>query len=94
MIIEEVFDEQYTPPLPRRLKGHMKGSTKKGNKKRGLRARMAGLLDEEDAADDDEEDACLSAAVDLLQRLMLCHSRNNQSWWVKLGGRRRPFKSV
>jgi hypothetical protein len=95
MIIEEVFDEQYTPPLPRRLKGHMKGSTKKGNKKRGLRARMPGLLDEEVAADeDDEEDACLSAAVDLLQRLMLCHSRNNQSWWVKLGGRRRPFKSV
>jgi hypothetical protein len=55
MIVEEVFDKQYTPPTQRRPKGQVKkGSTKKGNKKRGLRARLVRLLSE-DEIDDDEE---------------------------------------
>jgi hypothetical protein len=54
-----VFEKQYTPTPQRRPNGHVrKGSTKKGNKKRGLRARLVGLLDEVDRfEDDDEEDS-------------------------------------
>ena len=69
MIVEVVFDEQYTPHSQRRPNGHVKkGSTKKGNKKRGQRARMVGLLDEKgDSEDDDEEDDWPLAAVHLLR---------------------------
>jgi hypothetical protein len=57
MIVEEVFDKQYTPPPQRRPHGHVrKGSTKKGNTKRGLRARLAGLVDEEDGSDDEDKE--------------------------------------
>jgi len=57
MIVEEVFDKQYSPHHQRRPGGHMKkGSTKKGNKKHGLRARLVGLLDEEDGTEDDDEE--------------------------------------
>jgi hypothetical protein len=56
MIVEEVFDKQYTPPTQRRPKGQVKrGSTKKGNKKRGLRTRSVRLLSEDESSDDDEE---------------------------------------
>lgn len=57
MIVEVVFDDQHTPHPSRRLKGHVrKVSTKKGSKKRGLRARNVGLLDEEDGTEDDDEE--------------------------------------
>lgn len=59
MRVEEVFNENYTPPSPRRPLGHMKsrtGATKKGNKKRGLRAREPGLLDEDGGSDEDDEE--------------------------------------
>jgi hypothetical protein len=57
MIVEVIFDKEYTPQFQRRPDGHVKqGSTKKGNKRRGLRARLVSLLDEEDGSDDDDED--------------------------------------
>jgi hypothetical protein len=58
MIVEEVLDKKYTPRTQRRSKGQVrKGVTKKGNKKRGLRARLIGLLDEVEGFEgDDEED--------------------------------------
>jgi hypothetical protein len=57
MIVEVIFDEQYTPTPQRRPNGHVrKGSTKKGNKKRGLRARLVGLLNELDGLEDDDEE--------------------------------------
>lgn len=70
MRVEEVFDKQDTPPPQRRPNGHVRtGVTKKGNKKRGLRARLVGLLDEEVALDEeDEEDDGLVTTVDLLRR--------------------------
>jgi hypothetical protein len=52
-----VFDKQHTPPPQRRPHGHVrKGSTKKGNTKRGFRARLIGLLDEEDGSDDEDKE--------------------------------------
>lgn len=53
-----ILDEQHTPHSQRRPSGHVKkkGSTKKGNKKCGLRARLVGLLDEEDESEDDGEE--------------------------------------
>lgn len=57
MIVEEVFDKQDTAPSQRRPKGHVvKRSTKKGNKKRGLRTRLVGLVSEEDASEEEEEE--------------------------------------
>jgi hypothetical protein len=57
MIVEVVFDDKYTPYTQRRPNGHVRqGSTKKGNKKRGLRARPVGLLDEQDGTDNDDEE--------------------------------------
>lgn len=58
MIVEEVFHKQNTPPSQRRPHGHVKaGVTKKGNKKRGLRARTVSLLDDEleEVVEDDED---------------------------------------
>jgi hypothetical protein len=63
MIVEVVFDEQYTPPTQRRPNGQVKkGSTKKGNKKRGLRARLVGLLDKEDGPEDEEDEDSWSSS--------------------------------
>lgn len=57
MIVEEVFEKQNTPTHQRRPNGHVKkASTKKGNKKIGLRERLAGLVSEEDESEDDEEE--------------------------------------
>ena len=57
MIVEKVFEKQNTPPPQRRPTGHVKqASTKKGNKKRGLRTRLASLLGEEDGPEDDEDE--------------------------------------
>jgi hypothetical protein len=58
MIVEEVFHKKNTPPSQRRPHGHVKtGVTKKGNKKRGLRARTESLLDDEvaDVVEEDED---------------------------------------
>jgi hypothetical protein len=57
MIVEEVFEKQNTPTHQRRPNGHVKqASTKKGNKKRSLRAQVAGLIGEEDGSEDGEEE--------------------------------------
>jgi hypothetical protein len=57
MIVEVVFDKQYAPPSQRRLNRHVKqGSTKKGNKKRGLRSKLMNLKDEEGGSDDDDDE--------------------------------------
>jgi len=57
MIVEEVFEKQNTPTHQRRPNGHVKkASTKKGNKRRGLRTRLAGLIGEEDGSEDDGEE--------------------------------------
>ncbi|KAK1915654.1 hypothetical protein P3342_003464 [Pyrenophora teres f. teres] len=60
------------PLSQRRLHGHVKtGVTKKGNKKRGLRARAVSLLeDDESSEDEDDEDEWFWAVVDLLRRLV------------------------
>lgn len=60
MIVEKVFDKKQSPAFQRRPDGHvLTGQTKKGNKRRGLRGRMAGLLEEETVSgDEDEEDDC------------------------------------
>jgi|TARA_R110002003_G_scaffold269_2_gene17962 hypothetical protein len=71
MRVEEVFDKKYTPPSQCRPNGHLKKrSTKKGSTRRGLRGRLANLLDEESESEgEDEEDDSPCAMVDLLQRL-------------------------
>lgn len=57
MIVEEVFEKQNTPTHQRRPNGHVKkASTKKGNKKRGLRTLLASLVGVEDGSEDDEEE--------------------------------------
>jgi hypothetical protein len=90
MIVEVVFDEQHTPQPPRRLVRHIKkGSTKRGNKKRGLRVRMAGLLDEDDGTDeDDEEDVSLPGGGRPPAKIVRVLWQHVQSWRVKLGDRR------
>lgn len=64
MIVEEVFNKRNTPHSQRRPHGHVKtGVTKKGNKKRGLRARAVSLLDDEAAevVEEDEDDWILGS---------------------------------
>jgi hypothetical protein len=58
MIVEVVFEKHHPPSPQRRPTGHVRPrSTKKGNKKRGLRSRLVNLLDEEtESEDEDEED--------------------------------------
>ncbi|KAI1528781.1 hypothetical protein PtrSN002B_009395, partial [Pyrenophora tritici-repentis] len=58
------------PLSQRRPHGHVKtGVTKKGNKKRGLRARAVSLLeDDESSEDEDDQDEWYLAAVYLLRR--------------------------
>ena len=61
MRVENVFHNENTPPLQRRRSNptHCKsvsGTTKRGNKKRGLRRRVVGLLDEEGASDEDVDE--------------------------------------
>jgi hypothetical protein len=69
MMLEVLHDEKYTPPSQRRPNGHVVlGGTKKGNKKRGLRVRLAGLLEKElEADEEEEEDDLTSMTVDLLR---------------------------
>ena len=67
-----VFDERDKAPSPRRPSGHVQYmGTKKGNKRRGLRGRLAGLLDEDSEVDEEEEDDKRLAAADLLYRLLV-----------------------
>jgi hypothetical protein len=57
MRVEKVFDKKYMPYSQRRPSGRsVKASTKRGNKKRGLRARLVSLLDEVSESEDDEEE--------------------------------------
>ena len=63
MTVEEVFNKRNTPPSQRRPHGHVRtGVTKKGNKKRGLRARAVSLLDDEavEVVEEDEDGRILS----------------------------------
>jgi len=57
MIVEKGFDYQNTPLSQRRPYGHVKtGVTKKGNKKRGLRARAVSLLDDDEGSEDEDDE--------------------------------------
>lgn len=94
MIVEEVFNKRNTPPSQRRPHGHVKtGVTKKGNKKRGLRARAVSLLDDEMAeAEEDEDGGALDSGRPpaLTGRFSLCSKMGKggqQSARVKLGDR-------
>jgi len=75
MIVEKVFDYQNTLLSQRRLQGHVKTrATKKGNKKRGLRACAVSLLDDEyDSENEDDEDEWFWTAADLLRLLVTSH---------------------
>lgn len=53
---EVAHDEKYTPHLQRRPNGHAAtGVTKRGNKKRGLRARSSVVIEELESDEEDEE---------------------------------------
>jgi hypothetical protein len=57
MRTEAILDERDKTPSQRRPRGHVQSaSTKKGNKRRGLRGRLVGLLDEDGGVDEEEED--------------------------------------
>lgn len=57
MIVEAVPEEHNTPPSQRRPNGHLRsGATKKGNKKRSLRARLISLFDEEEEPENAQDE--------------------------------------
>lgn len=99
MKVEVVPDEHNTSPSQRRPNGHLRsGATKKGNKKRGLRARSTSLIDEEEGLEDDQEEDDKPLSDDLPPGLLvscclhairdtMCERDDDR---VKLGDCRKP----
>ncbi|KAF2637080.1 P-loop containing nucleoside triphosphate hydrolase protein [Massarina eburnea CBS 473.64] len=94
--LEAVFDKWNTPLSQRRPHGQLKWrGTKKGNKKRGLRARMLSLSDEESGSnEDDEEDddkgSWASQSANILtisaRACDLADKKRKHDWWDRPRG--------